>query len=119
LMITLFLGLQDTSILLSLYPYLEEAKGYIESCQLGLQSCLISIHCLWNAFKRFFQFCLGKLEPYYLRKHLEAKPQLNDMAGCFFLPDECFLSSEMSANKMSSKLTSTHTPSASSNTSGW
>ena len=65
----------------------------------------------------FFSFCLGKLEPYYLRKHLEAKPQLNDMVAAD-LPDECFLSSEMNANEMSSKLTSTYTPSSSSNTSG-
>jgi len=54
----------------------------------------------------FFSFCLGKLEPYYLRKHLEAKPQLNDMVTAD-LPDECLLSSEMSAEEMESKLTST------------
>jgi hypothetical protein len=51
----------------------------------------------------FFSFCSGKLEPYYLRKHLEAKPQLNDMVAAD-LPDQCFVTSEMSSQEMEQRV---------------
>merc|ERR1711957_373339 len=41
----------------------------------------------------FYHFCNGKLDLYYLRKHLELRPNLN---GCVEanLPDSCAVSSD-------------------------
>ena len=47
-----------------------------------------------NHVSEFFGFCNGKLEPFYLRKHLDARPNLNEMVAAE-LPDECFVSSDM------------------------
>ena len=61
----------------------------------------------------FFDFCNGNLATYYLRKHLDAKPQLNETVEAD-LPAECGLSSELpfpdelaknSASSMASKIT--------------
>jgi hypothetical protein len=60
----------------------------------------------------FFGFCGGKLESYYLRKHLERRPELNSMVAAE-LPHECFLASEMSAAEVHEKIDSA--PSSSSN----
>ena len=42
---------------------------------------------------RFFDFCNGRLDTYYLRKHLEEKPQLNDTVEAD-LPEETAVSSD-------------------------
>ncbi len=42
----------------------------------------------------FFNFCIGKIDPYYLCKNLELRPGLNDMVEAD-LPQECSLSSDM------------------------
>jgi len=50
----------------------------------------------------FFSFCNGDLEVYYLRLHLQQKPELNGMVEAD-LPNGCFLSSEkVSDNKRES-----------------
>lgn len=45
---------------------------------------------------RFFDFCNGRLETYYLRKHLDEKPQLNDTVEAD-LPEETAVSSDTSS----------------------
>lgn len=42
----------------------------------------------------FYSFCNGKLDVFYLRCHLELRPELNGTVEAA-LPDECFLSSDM------------------------
>ena len=44
----------------------------------------------------FFGFCKGNLETYYLRLHLQQRPELNGMVEAN-LPDKCFVSSDMSS----------------------
>jgi hypothetical protein len=51
----------------------------------------------------FFGFCAGKLEPYYLRMHLQNRPDLTSMVEAG-LPHECFLASEMSVAEMREKV---------------
>jgi hypothetical protein len=51
----------------------------------------------------FFGFCNGKLETYYLRNHLNRKPQLNGMVEAA-LPDECFVSSDMPISELQLKV---------------
>lgn len=50
-------------------------------------------------------FCHGKLEVYYLRKHLEMRPELNDTIEAD-LPEECRLSSMDGDDDTSSYVTS-------------
>jgi hypothetical protein len=51
----------------------------------------------------FFSFCNGKLETYYLRHHLNRRPQLNGMVKAA-LPEQCFMSSEMPIMDLKRKL---------------
>ena len=51
----------------------------------------------------FFSFCNGKLETYYLRLHLERRPQLNGMVEAD-LPFECFMASEMSTSELGDRV---------------
>jgi hypothetical protein len=51
----------------------------------------------------FFGFCNGKLEIYYLRHHLNRRPQLNGMVKAA-LPEQCFMSSEMPIMDLKRKL---------------
>jgi hypothetical protein len=44
--------------------------------------------------QRFYDFCYGKVDTYYLRKNLEARPHLNDTVVAD-LPDECAISSDI------------------------
>jgi hypothetical protein len=46
----------------------------------------------------FFSFCNGDLEVYYLRLHLQQRPELNGMVEAD-LPHGCFLSSEQVSNR--------------------
>jgi hypothetical protein len=53
----------------------------------------------------FYNFCHGKLEPYYLRKHLELRPDLTGAVEAD-LPEETFLSSSMSGDEVMAKCSS-------------
>jgi hypothetical protein len=56
----------------------------------------------------FFSFCNGNLETYYLRLHLQCRPQLNGMVEAD-LPADCFLASEkFGGNKGTSSDTTTN-----------
>jgi hypothetical protein len=50
----------------------------------------------------FYNFCHGKLDVYYLRKHLELKPELCNMVEAD-LPEECALASDMNAEDISKR----------------
>ena len=65
----------------------------------------------------FFGFCNGKLETYYLRNHLNRKPQLNGMVEAA-LPDECFLSSELPISELKRKIENDKNESRSSSNAG-
>jgi hypothetical protein len=43
--------------------------------------------------KKIYDFCLGKIDVYYLRKNLDARPQLNDTVEAD-LPDDCAFASD-------------------------
>jgi hypothetical protein len=47
----------------------------------------------------FYSFCHGKLDIYYLRKHLELRPELNSMVEGN-LPSECALNSDMTGQEI-------------------
>jgi hypothetical protein len=51
----------------------------------------------------FFSFCNGKLETYYLRLHLDRRPELNGMVEAD-LPFESFLASEMSTSDVGKRV---------------
>jgi hypothetical protein len=61
----------------------------------------------------FFSFCNGKLETYYLRLHLERRPQLSGMVEAD-LPFECFLASEMSTSEVGDRVRNNQTRSSTS-----
>jgi hypothetical protein len=63
----------------------------------------------------FFGFCGGKLESYYLRKHLQRRPELTSMVAAE-LPDECFLASEMLGTEICERLAGSTSSSSKSTT---
>ena len=51
----------------------------------------------------FYSFCNGKIDVYYLYKHLQQRPSLNDMVAAD-LPKECSLSSTMAREDIQKRL---------------
>jgi len=64
----------------------------VEEFKRGVQGRPGSLYNVWNSLAKLLYFCQGRRNVYYLRKHLESKPNLNATVAAD-LPEEVSVSS--------------------------